>query len=505
MRRFINNKCNRVAILTLLSALTISSSQLYAAGLSYDEKIVFFSKQDETVKLFPNSLAISPNGHDVAFVAKNSQGMFVYFNDKPDNNIWVKIGKGTPMFNSTGDRVMYTAYDGKKWYVVIDNQKGPAVDKIADFLFSPDGKHYAYKGSMGKSEAMVTNNKIGQKYDHIEYLNFSFDSKRFCYSVFQNDKWLAVETKLKPQKEYAFIGLFAYSPNSNRVAYLAKKGKDFMVVLDGKESPISGETIGMMTFSPDSSRFAYGLFSEGKWHLVIDGEKGPAASMAIQFTFSPDSKKYAYSARFDNRERLIVDGRTMCEFDKIDTIAFSSDSAHIACRASEKDKYFVVYDGKPQKQYEAVVGPEFFPGKNSIYYIAKLENGKRVLITSDKMSSPYDAIGMPIFSSSGGRLAYTIEEGTNKYVIVDETKNGPYTGVRHMGFSPDEKHFAFSAQKEGAWSIVIDGTELKQKFYVLPIGQQVYFSSNTNFHLPIMTLKGEDPWLHRYEVEIKAQ
>ncbi|MFZ5569878.1 MAG: hypothetical protein ACOZF0_05715 [Thermodesulfobacteriota bacterium] len=505
MKKTIKAERHRLWILLLLA--TCSASFVCpippAVAENYAEKIVFFGKQDEQIQVYPASLAITPDGRNIAYVAKNNKGMFACFNGKPDTDVWVKIAKGTPVFNSTGSRAAYSAYDGKKWYVIVDNQKGPAFDNVAKFMFSPDGKHFAYIGKQQKAAVIVINHKIGPKYNHIEDLVFSPDSKRFAYSVYDNDSWFVVENKLKTQKKYALAGSILYSPDSSHVSYVAKTGKNVFVVMDGVEMPITGDFIGMTTFSNDSSRFAYGINSGEKWNLVVDGVKGPDASLAIQFLFSPDSKSYAYSARFDGRERLISNGQTLFEYDSIDTIVFSQDSAHVACRAVESGNSFVVQNGKPHpKQYVNIIGPDFILGTSRLYYVGKQEDENRVFVLDGKEGKPFEGIGKPVFSNSGKRVAYTVEKGDKKFVAIDDNLLGPYDGVRHMGFSPNEKYFAFSAQQEGSWFIVINGKELNQRFYVLPTGLAVYFPSDTAFHLPIMLLKGKDPWLYRYEVQI---
>lgn len=67
---------------------------------------------------------------------------------------------------------------------------------------------------------------------------------------------------------------FRVSPDSRRVAYLAKMGNKQFVVVDGKEEKqydsIGG---GTLIFSPDSKRVAYGATIGNKWFVVVDGKE----------------------------------------------------------------------------------------------------------------------------------------------------------------------------------------------------------------------------------------
>lgn len=492
-----------IILLVIISACQIVHPAAVASAQEFEEKLIFFGKQDEKTKVFPDSLAISPDGKHMAYVAKNDKGMFVRLDGKPDSKIWVKIGRGTPKFNITSDRMAYTAYDGKHWHVVINGTVGPGFDGLTRLAFSPDGKHFAYVVNYMKDAMIVINNKKGPRYDHVEEIKFSPDSRNFIFNVYDNGGWYLVDKKLRKSSPYALVRTLKFSPNSKNIAYVAKRGKEVFVVLNGKELPHKGKYIGMTEFSPDSKHFAFGIFGQDdKWRVVVDGVSGPPLDLAVQFAFSSNSQRWAYSGRMDGKEVLYVDGKIVANSDKIDSIKFSSDSEHIIHRASENGKWFVAIDGKKQKEYENVIGLGLAPN-NEIFYVGKLENEKRVLVRGSKQGKAYDGIGKLTLSSKGNRWAVPVEVGDDKFMLIDDNLFGPYSEIRHVGFSYDEKHIAFTARKEARWFMVVDGISLKERFNVLPIGLLVYFSSSNEIHLPISNYEGENPSFYRYEVKIK--
>ncbi len=94
-------------------------------------------------------------------------------------------------------------------------------------------------------------------------------------------------------------GSFKVSPDSKRVAYVAKAGDKWLVVIGGKEGKqYDGIGRDSINFSPDSKRLAYGAFLEGRGFVVLDGEEGKAydgiiTSVGGRIIFdSPETLRY---------------------------------------------------------------------------------------------------------------------------------------------------------------------------------------------------------------------
>jgi hypothetical protein len=102
------------------------------------------------------------------------------------------------------------------------------------------------------------------------------------------------------------------SPDSQRVACVAKEGRKRSVVVDGrageKYDDIGGDSL---IFSPDSQRVAYSAQAGDKWFVVVDGKEGKEYDyIGAGFPlFSPDSRRVAYSAQADDKWLVVVDGK----------------------------------------------------------------------------------------------------------------------------------------------------------------------------------------------------
>ena len=75
-----------------------------------------------------------------------------------------------------------------------------------------------------------------------------------------------------------------YSPDDQRVAYVAKNGKKWVAVVDGTESPEYDEIAAdSLVFSPDSAHVAYTALAGRKWLIVVDGVEATGADFEKGF------------------------------------------------------------------------------------------------------------------------------------------------------------------------------------------------------------------------------
>jgi len=133
------------------------------------------------------------------------------------------------------------------------------------------------------------------------------------------------------------IGSLRFSPDSKRLAYNARRGKEWFLVCDGQEDPVFEHIDSprpYYVFSPDSKHLAYigwrninwmrnrlGYNLDGaKWQVVCDGRMGPAITSpgsrrvwprvfhAQVPVFSPDSKHLAWLCWRGDKQFIVIDG-----------------------------------------------------------------------------------------------------------------------------------------------------------------------------------------------------
>jgi len=92
-----------------------------------------------------------------------------------------------------------------------------------------------------------------------------------------------------------------FGPDSKRLANFAHTGLDWIVVIDGKESPLyQGLINNSFGFSPDGQRYAYAAYRKDKFVVVIDGNESQECENfgAGVPAFSPESRHVVWGAPF---------------------------------------------------------------------------------------------------------------------------------------------------------------------------------------------------------------
>ena len=174
-------------------------------------------------------------------------------------------------------------------------------DKDAPFTVSPDNRYIAAVVKRGDKNAFLINGKEIAVYDEINtYTNMTFSLNYGTSGTFKS----------------AQTNVATFSQEGGHVAFVARKDKTEMAVVDGKE--------------------------------------GPAYASVFLPVFSRDGKRVAYEASPDGKKRVIItDGVPSDQYDDIaEGPLFSPDGTHLAYRAGLSDKYFVLLDGYCGRSYD---------------------------------------------------------------------------------------------------------------------------------------------------------
>lgn len=186
-------------------------------------------------------------------------------------------------------------------------------------VVSPDNRRFAWitvTGRLRKQAMAVVGDTTFGPYKEVAEpgVVFSPDSQRFGFNCRAGDgrRYAVVNGNSFPDdsKGYDHTAAMSFSPNSERVAFVAVSGKEWFAVVDGTENPAGG-AIGQpgVVFSPDSHRVAYWAGKNGWLHAVVDGRLEAASDprMAETLRFSADSKRVCYLAIEGDRMVPMID------------------------------------------------------------------------------------------------------------------------------------------------------------------------------------------------------
>jgi DNA-binding beta-propeller fold protein YncE len=152
---------------------------------------------------------------------------------------------------------------------------------------------------------------------------------------------------------------------------------------DGQKSS-AYDAVAVLVFSPDSRHLVFMAKRGGQWLSVVDGQEGKPYKDLIQTgpVFSPDSQHLAYVAQLaDDRHVVVVDGKEGIPYDLIvgGWVGFSPDSRHVVYAAKSGNDRFVVLDAGEGRRYDRVLNGNqgdasphtvVFDSSNRFHYLA---------------------------------------------------------------------------------------------------------------------------------------
>lgn len=246
----------------------------------------------------------------------------------------------------------------------------------ASMIISPDCKRVAYAGTRGNSWFMVVDGIEGKQYDMVGLPYFNPDSQHVAYTAKAGKRWFVVVDGIEEKQYDGMMPLSPiFSPDFKRVAYRVEQaGNKSFVVVEGQRGKTYDYT-DHLSFSPDGQRVAYIATEGDKPFLVLDGEEIRQDDLHRWFTFSPDGQRVAYMTTEGGKPFLVLDGEEIRQYDRVEWLNFSPDSQRVAYIAKKGDKLFLVLDGEEVRQYDGIMWVTFSPDSNRVAYAATRGNG----------------------------------------------------------------------------------------------------------------------------------
>ena len=334
-------------------------------------------------------------------------------------------------------RLAYRMQAGKKQYVMVDTLRGPSFDSVSAPIFSSDSKHFAYAAKKGKVNLLIV--------DHKQ--NLLLDSSNTIFSM-------------------------QFSSDNKSLSYILSDKRYYYMVFHGvKGKPYDAINENSIAFTADGNKIAYSVTRNNNQANVYDGLEQPFYKEVGFPIISPDGKRLAYWAKEGNVTFLIDGTVKSMPYEMVQTILFSKDGKHLVCQATRTGKYIINYDGKESEMYQLVHTPTFSADGNHFVYAIELFSEDKAAffnyaIADGIRMGPYETVveGSFRYNSDGSVLVFEVEKHDEFFVVFNGNEKAHYSDVMQgtQIFSPDNKHFAYVAEKFDTRRIInADGVESK--------------------------------------------
>lgn len=277
------------------------------------------------------SLCFSPDSRRVAYAAMSGGRWSVVVDGQPQGDY---DGLAGLVFSPDSQHVAYRARLGGKGLAVVGGEAGAHYDAVRDLIYSPDGSRMAYRAEEDGRGFMVIGNREGRVYDAIQdgSLVFSPDGRRLAF-VARTGRESSVVTDGTQSRPYPTIeGTPVFSPDGRRMAFVARKarfvrlpflGGPRTVVVDGREWEAAA-AIKHVTFSLDSQHLAYAARHGTQWSVLLDGEPSTAGAgyedlgdLTFAPAGGPEGSRLAYGAKSGGRYFVVVDDSEGTAYDGV--------------------------------------------------------------------------------------------------------------------------------------------------------------------------------------------
>jgi hypothetical protein len=219
-------------------------------------------------------LVFSPNGRRLGYAAVDQRGSF-FVVDSTATRAYEGILRNSSAFSPDSAEFACGVQD-KGQQVLLRN--GEEVARYPGLLgrpvYSPDGRHFLHAANDGTRQFVVVDGMPCSPFDYIvlgENETFSPDGEHVSYVIKQGEhQHVTLDHVPGPPFDEIAGRSVRFSPNGLSTAYAARIGNHRFAVCDGQRHAHEGDNVWSLAFSPNSERLAYVVVNGRRHSVVVD-------------------------------------------------------------------------------------------------------------------------------------------------------------------------------------------------------------------------------------------
>jgi hypothetical protein len=261
-----------------------------------------------------------------------------------------------------------------------------------------------------------------------------------------------------------------------RFAAKIKRGKQWVLVVDGKEGPAFDDITGISFSLPAARHIVYAAKRNGKWTEMLDDKelgsafdapipdpsKNPrnaAGPMWMPPPASPgsvgsmlnglDAAGMLYTALNTRHSQPVAPTAKDAAREMEGSSWFwQNDNLQRHAYAGRRGKTSLMFiDGKEGPEFGEISGPVFSPNGKRLAFASKRQKEWRMVV--DGVEGPsFQDLGAPMFSLDGLRLAYAAKLEKQWAIVEGANSGAKFMDISSPYFSPDGKRLAYWAKRQ---------------------------------------------------------
>jgi hypothetical protein len=229
---------------------------------------------------------------------------------------------------------------------------------------------------------------------------------------------------------------YGHTPDrSKRLEIVRSRGQSFLVVDSVPGRRFQAIAVGSVASSPDGRRIAYAARAGGRWSVVVD-EAVQGSWMGIGSIVFDPAGGLVYTATMGRGWAVVKDGTVGPVFDGLleGSLRFGADGrlAYVARRA---DSYLVVEDRKVGEGWDGVSALRFDASGLRLAFVGR-RNGSVFLVTGSGIEGPFEAIADFGWMATGEMVSQVRIDGA-WHVRVGSEVRGPYEAIGALRLAGD--------------------------------------------------------------------